>query len=115
MDTQFKLNTSYDLHLSDIYYEKKPTKLTYTRHYGDNGNVIFKPLHSYILPIWEYSTQNTSSDIKTDIVVNKKFSLSGIFLCKKNDTEIDFTIEYLNTGDVWTIDLNTTAAQIKFS
>ena len=101
MMIKYEIDTVYRLHLSDLYYEKKPGSFDYHLRYVENGHIVFKPFHSYILPIWEESDQPIKK-MNRITELYQKFSKSAILLYYTVNNLFKWSIEYINTESVWT-------------
>jgi hypothetical protein len=105
--------TDVELHVSDLYYEKKPGLMEYQLRYCTNGYIVFRPFHSYILPIWEYSTQNIV-DLEKNVSICSKLKHSSIFMNNEDEEGIlKWSIEYINTTDLWTFDIKRAVIKMK--
>ena len=113
MNIVIREGASLDLHLSDIYHEKKPGHMKYTLCYCNQGFVLFRPFHSYILPILEYSSQKIK-DINKNTEILNKLNISSVFINTSNDG-IKWVIEYINTGEIWVFGINKPVAKVNIS
>lgn len=111
METVLRDNTILDLHLSDVYYEKKPGQLDYKRCYCNQGYILFRPFHSYVLPILEYSDQNIKEINKTTEIFTK-LSTASIFI-NVGDNGAKWVIEYINTSDMWMFGIDKAIAKLR--
>lgn len=112
MDITIATNTTFALHLSDIYQEKKPGEYTYQQKYCNNGYIIFHPFHSYMIPIWEYSTRKIHKMTK-ETEIFSKFSKSSILMNFTDDVEnTRWILEYINPGDIWMFSISNPIAKI---
>lgn len=111
MNQDFQEKILYDMHMSDIYYEKRPTELNYTLKCCEDGYIIFKPYHSYILPIWEYYEINII-EFKRRFELQKKLAKSGNFVHTYENGILRFFIEYINTEDIWSFKISDVMAKL---